>query len=152
MHDREYFCNLKPLLFATASFALSIAARKSMTSHYPHLRTLWAPNILYEAGNPRQRVPLDLYVPAEASTSGERRRAREKRDAQAKYAARRDLMNVLSGKTTRMAWDYQAEAASLSDDEREYEAQVSWYDELVIGQAADTQRSWILCGIMAMSG
>ena len=101
----------------------------TMTSNRPHVRTLWAPNILYEAGNPRQRLPMDLYEPEPVPTPENRRRAREKRKAQAEYAARRDLMNVLRGKTTKMAWDYQAEAATISDDEREYEAKVSTHTQ-----------------------
>lgn len=96
---------------------------------YPHIRALWAPSTLYEAHNPRQIVPLDLYEPEEpagnaAEERSRRRELRRKREAQAQYGARRDLMNVLRGKSTRMAWDYQAEASTISDDEREYEAKV----------------------------
>lgn len=96
--------------------------------HAP-IGTLWAPTVIYEAGNPRQRKPLPLYdaTARRPQTKQEQRRAEEE---QAHYAARRDLVNVLRGTTTRMVWDYQAEAATLSDDEQEYEAQVRLFSKL----------------------
>jgi hypothetical protein len=90
---------------------------------HSQISTLWAPNVIYEAGNPRQRQPLPLYD----TTSRQRKTAQEKRKDEvthARYAARRDLVNMLRGTTTRMVWDYQAEATTLSDEEQEYEAQV----------------------------
>lgn len=83
----------------------------------PPIRGLWAPSVLYEAHNPRQRTRLDLY--SSASTSNQSRK-----DVEAKYAAKRDVVNVLHASTSRMVWDYAAEAATLSDEEAAFEAEV----------------------------
>lgn len=97
---------------------------ESLPPLHAQIRSLWAPTVIYEAGNPRQRKPL----PSLYDTTTRRQRTKQDQwqdDAeQARYAARRDLTNVLRGTSTRMVWDYQAEASTLSEEEQEYEAQV----------------------------
>ena len=95
--------------------------------HAP-VRALWMPNTLYEPHNPRQVRPLDLYRRDPVTGTGASRPGRDHaraRDHQANYAAKRDLVNALRGTSTRMVWDYQTDAASLSEEEHEYEARVS---------------------------
>lgn len=95
--------------------------------HAP-VRALWMPNTLYEPHNPRQVRPLDLYRPDPVTGAGISRQGRDdarRRDDQARYAAKRDLVNALRGTSTRMVWDYQTDAATLSEEEQEYETRVS---------------------------
>lgn len=110
---------------------------ESLAPLHGQIRSLWAPTVIYEAGNPRQRKPLPLYDPSLRRQRTKQEQWQDDED-QARYAARRDLTNVLRGTSTRMVWDYQAEAATLSDEEQEYEAQVSrkkagtakWHDRI----------------------
>lgn len=85
------------------------------------VRALWAPAPLYEAGSPRQRRPLDLFA---RSGGSKLRSSYDDDEQQASYGVQRDLINVLRGTTSRMVWDYAAEALTLSEEEHEYEAEV----------------------------
>lgn len=90
----------------------------------PAVRTLWAPGTLYEAGNPRLKRPLaSLYTKRATDPKGKQSQEQQKH-RQDLYGQRRDLVNVLRATSSRMIWDYSAEAASLSEEEHEYDAEV----------------------------
>ena len=89
------------------------------------IRTLWAPQVIYEPGNPRQYVGLSSIHDDQKRYKGKTAaQVREARRAQQRYAWKRDVTNVLRATTSRYIWDYQAEALTLSDEEAEWEAEV----------------------------